>query len=224
MNEEPLKKRKKTKKNRRRSSAFTKANKKHCKIVVLGSAACGKTSLIKRFVEMTFSEDHIATVEDQYHRSYKYQGRHYTLKVTDMASPFQFPAMRDLHIQKAEIVLLVYEIDCQKSYNEALQTFKIARGLRPLVPVILIGTKQDVISLNRQNSDEYIESFYSDAISANGHILTSSKDNVGVKEAFEMALDELDKQKCDNEESEENISDSTFSVESSKCFLKCNIL
>ena len=223
MNEEQNKKRKKTKKNRRRSSAFTKANKKHCKIVVLGSSACGKTSLIKRFVEMKFSEDHIETVEDLYHQSYKYRGRHYTLKITDMASPFQFPAMRDLHIQKAEIALLMYEIDCQTSYNEALQTFKIIRGLRPLVPVILVGTKQDIISLNRQNSDDYIESFYSDAISANGHILTSSKDNVGVKEAFEMALDELDKRKC-GKESEESICDSTFSVESSNSLSKCNIL
>ena len=203
MEEEKKTKRKRTKKNRRRSSAFTKAKKKQRKVVVLGSIKCGKTAFIKRFVENTFSDEYKPTVEDLFIRNFKHQGRHYTLQITDMASPFQFPTMRDLHIRAAELILLLYEIDKEASFAEARQVFEIVRTLRADVPVILIGTKQDVIPLKRQNSEEYMESFYSNDIPSNGHILTSAKNDIGVQEAFAMGLDEFQARKQQNTETEE---------------------
>ena len=181
---------KKTGKTRRRSTALTKARKTQRKVIVLGSQKCGKTALVERFVNEKFTGEYKPTVEDLHVRSFKHQARHYTLQITDLASPFQFPAMRDLHIQGAQLILLLYQIGDDKSYQEARQVYDIVRAQRTDdVPVILIGTKKDLIPVSDLDADEFIQTLHRDDIAATGHVLTSAKTGEGIQEAFEMGLD-----------------------------------
>lgn len=216
----------KTKKTRRRSTAYSKARKTQRKVVVLGSKKCGKTAFIKRFVNGEFFETYTPTVEDLYVHSFKYQARHYTLQITDMASPFQFPAMRDLHIRAAELILLLYQIDSEPSYTEARQVFDIVRTLRKEVPVILIGTREDEVPAERRDSQEYMDNFFKNNIPANSHILTSAKEGKGVREAFEAGCDECRKLKKQNsinveEGADEDTRSTTSSIGEDE---KCNLL
>ena len=207
----------KTKKTRRRSTAYSKARKTQRKVVVLGSKKCGKTAFIKRFVTGEFLETYTPTVEDLYVHSFKHQARHYTLQITDMASPFQFPAMRDLHIRAAELILLLYQIDSEPSYAEAHQVFNIVRSLRKDVPVILVGTREDEVAADRRDSQEYMDKFFKNDIPANSHILTSAKVGKGVREAFEAGCDECRKLKKQNSIAleEEGVDEDTRSTTSS---------
>ena len=220
---EKKKTRNKTKKACRRSTAFSKARKTQRKVVVLGSKKCGKTAFIKRFVNGEFFETYTPTVEDLFVYSFKHEARQYTLQITDMASPFQFPAMRDLHIRAAELILLLYKIDCEQSYAEARQVFDIVRSLRKDVPVILVGTMEDLIPSDRKESQEYMDQVFKNDIPANSHILTSAKEGKGVREVFETGSDECRKLKKQHstatEEGEDTRSTTSSIGEDEKCVL-----
>lgn len=193
MEEEAQKKKqqKKSKKPRnRRSTAFSKARKSRRKVIVLGSKKCGKTAFIKRFVEDKFLESYTPTVEDLFVHSCNHKGRNYTLQITDMASPFQFPAMRDLHIRAAELILLLYKIDSEPSFAEAKQVFEIVRSLSQ-VPVILVGTMEDLVEPEQRESQDHMVVFVKkNDIPVTHHVLTSAKSGKGICEVVEVGLDE----------------------------------
>lgn len=190
--------RRKEVRNRRRSSALSKAHEKTKKIVLVGSTRCGKTALVKRFIGAGFQEQYKATVEDSYFYNYKYNSRHLHIEIVDMPSPFAFPVMRDLHIKAADGVLLVYEIGNELSHMEAMKAWERIRELRDALPLVIVGTKQDFMSV-KQNieelmTDNTMHSACNDKTtncSDVPHILTSAKDDVGVKEAFDWCLQEM---------------------------------
>ncbi len=133
-------------KGKRRCSSFL------FKIVVLGSKAVGKTSLIRRFVENEFSNKYLPTVSDIFEKSVCRADDEavYVLKIHDTAGDLQyeFPAMYPLTIADADMFILVYSIENRKSLKLLENTwrdisdrkFKNAGG----VPIVLVGNKRDV--------------------------------------------------------------------------------
>lgn len=205
---------------RRRSSALTKAKKTQKRIVLVGSTKSGKTALVKRFVNNEFSTVYQPTVEDVYYHNYKYGARHFQLEMVDMPSPFMFPVMRDLHIKEADVVMLIYDINNRSSFTELMNAWKQITDIRPNLPVIIVGTKEDLMTFP-QNAEEQTANLIFEMTDTCDidveHILTSAKNDVGVKRAFEICLDQI---------SNENFSGSNSSVSSSdevlpSCFYCC---
>lgn len=210
----------------RRSSALTEVKKKRTRILLVGSTKSGKTTLAKRFINNEFSEKYQPTVEDSYYHNYKYGKRHFHLEIIDMPSPFMFPVMRDLHVKVADAIMLIYEIDNQLSYTEAMDAWKRIRGLREdSLPIVIVGTKQDLMTVSR-NVEECMANMTLPEISDTfdvKHILTSAKNNVGVTEAFQLCLDEIIPG-MDQTSSSLTLSDCNDDENSSSCSCCCGVL
>ena len=162
-----------------------KSKRKPRKIVLIGASKSGKTALAKRFVYNTYSDKYTPTVEEVYHCDYSYHGYNLNLEIIDLPSPFQFPAMRDLYIYKADIIMLVYEIGNKASIKEVRTIYPIIKEQRSdlgtNLPVVLVGTKSDQVG---QGTDEDVSDIPVDI-----HTITSAKYSSNINESFELGLD-----------------------------------
>ena len=178
-----------------RHTALSTARKqrKTRKIILLGSAKCGKTSFLDRLIKRTFTTYYHPTVEHYTNHDYKYKGFNLNLDFIDMCGPFSFPSMRNLNIKSADAVLLFYEISVTSNIKEALACLEIIKELREneRLPIILIGTKKDLhIEKTEEECHEEIQEL-KDSFEGLKHILTSAKFDHHIQDALELALDEF---------------------------------
>ncbi|KOB51795.1 Uncharacterized protein OBRU01_27181, partial [Operophtera brumata] len=64
------------------------------KIVVMGAAKVGKSSLITQFLYNTFSPKYKRTIEEMHHGDFNVSGVRLTLDILDTSGAYEFPAMR----------------------------------------------------------------------------------------------------------------------------------
>lgn len=89
------------------------------RIVVLGAAKVGKSSIIQQFLYDQFSKRYNRTIEDLYMAEYNLSsGASLTLEILDTTGSYQFPAMRALSISNGNAFLLVYSVDDEDSWKE----------------------------------------------------------------------------------------------------------
>lgn len=120
-------------------------------VLVLGAAGVGKTALIKRFTHGYFVADHICTGEDVYTRPVTIGHRSYELQIWDTGAPQKELTGRlgltdrlQLHLARADGVVLCYSVTDADSFRSALVLFKQISHLRPdNVPVFFAGCKAD---------------------------------------------------------------------------------
>ncbi|KAK2150132.1 hypothetical protein LSH36_421g00012 [Paralvinella palmiformis] len=68
------------------------------RLVLLGSAKVGKTSIVSRFLHDTFDDNYTPTIEDFHRKIYKIRGESYRLDLLDTSGNHPFPAMRRLSL------------------------------------------------------------------------------------------------------------------------------
>lgn len=123
------------------------------KIVVMGAAKVGKSSIITQFLYGTFSSKYKRTIEEMHHGDFNVDGVHLTLDILDTSGAYEFPAMRALSISSADAFILVYDVTDASTFEEA-------RALRDQihetkcstnVPIVVVGNKVDLTG-NREVS------------------------------------------------------------------------
>lgn len=165
------------------------------KILVLGSSQSGKSSLIRRFIKNSFTTQYVPSVDGLYNEDYSYRGYNFNVDIVDLPGYVKSNMIRDLHIQTADVIMLVYEIDNLESVHEVRRTFNVIKSTRQdKMPIALVGTKSDLKRGSTppefwQQTDEVIDIL--NEIHGSKHILTSSKYNIHVKEAFEYCFDDI---------------------------------
>ena len=98
----------------RRTTARTKAKKSRNSHVILliGASKCGKSSFLKRLLFDLFSHQYTPTTEDYYQKTFEHRNFIFHFDFIDTCGPFEFPAMRDLSILRADVALLMYDVSC----------------------------------------------------------------------------------------------------------------
>lgn len=116
------------------------------KIVVMGSAKVGKSSIISQFLYGTFSPKYKRTVEEMHHGEFNVAGVHLTLDILDTSGAYEFPAMRALSISSADAFILVYDVTDASTFEEARalrdQIHETKGGTA--VPIVVVGNKIDL--------------------------------------------------------------------------------
>jgi hypothetical protein len=95
------------------------------RLVVLGSARVGKTSLIRQYLYKNFSDKYRETVEDLHCSEFHIRGITLTLDILDTS--VNYPDMRRLAIRTASAFLLVFAVDDVHSFKQ-VQCLLIVRG------------------------------------------------------------------------------------------------
>ena len=149
------------------------------KIVILGHFGVGKTSLIRRFVKDSFSDNYKVTI-----------GVHITKKVVeitadetisliiwDLEGTDDIKMLRDSYLLGTHGVVFVFYVSRPSTFQNINEDLKIVKSKTPKIPIMVVGNKVDLVILND------LQSLLKDNnITAN--FLTSAKTGNSVNEMF----------------------------------------
>lgn len=89
------------------------------RVVMMGAARVGKTSIISQFLYDRYQSRYQQTVEELHRGEYELpDGASLTLDILDTSGAYQFPAMRALSISTGGAFILVFAIDDEESWRE----------------------------------------------------------------------------------------------------------
>lgn len=116
------------------------------KVVIIGDASVGKTSVILRYVNNTFSDNVKPTIGcDHYDKDINVQGQNVKLSIWDTAGQERFRGLSSSYYKKARCVIIVFDITKKSSFDKIdFWRDEIANFADPDVLVMLVGNKVDL--------------------------------------------------------------------------------
>ena len=157
------------------------------RVVVMGAAEVGKTSIITQFLFDKFVAKYKATVEDLYKEDYIMDGMNVTMDFLDTAGSYAFPAMQKLYISTADAFILVYSVNNKESFAEVkkLRDEIMADRKDTMTPIVIVGNKTDLPDrkVTREMAETTVNIDW-----GNGYIEASAKDNDNVTAIFREVL------------------------------------
>jgi small GTP-binding protein len=168
------------------------------KLIVVGDASTGKTSIIKRYVDNYFSEEHKATVGVDFAvKHLNVNGTEVRLQLWDIAGQERFGASSSkVYYRDSLGALLVYDIsrpltfDTVTKWKEEIDTMvRLPDGEGP-IPVVLIGNKCDVESGGGQVDQSHLDRFCEER----GFLKwfdTSAASGEGIDEAMNCVVEKI---------------------------------
>ncbi|ALC49920.1 CG13375 [Drosophila busckii] len=190
-NAEDKPKRDKVGRNNAVDDAIGPANARH-KIVVMGSAKVGKTSIITQFLYNTFTTKYKRTIEEMHQGNFSIAGVSLTLDILDTAGSYEFPAMRALSISSADAFILVYDVTDAATFEEvrAIRDQIHETKATTAVPIVVVGNKIDLLT----EDSELREVEYATTESVvtvdweNGFVEASAANNTNITQVFKELL------------------------------------
>ncbi|OLS14677.1 MAG: small GTP-binding protein [Promethearchaeota archaeon CR_4] len=157
------------------------------KIVLLGDAGVGKTSLVYRFIENRFSTDFKSTLGvNLLKRTIEIDGNQVTTQIWDLGGQEAYKKLRKLYLEGASGALVVYDVTSESSFqnlNEWINSFK---ETRTECPIVLIGNKTDLSQLRKVTQDQ--AKTYAKEKNILDFIETSAKTGENVEVAFKNLI------------------------------------
>ena len=171
------------------------------KVAICGNGAVGKTSLISRFVEGTFTKEYLVTLGVEITKySRDVRGDEVTLIFWDMAGQEQFSKVRQRFFSGTHAAILVFSHEQseegQKSFQNVQKWLEQIREHCGDIPIILLGNKIDLIDdylrldENYDKSDENLKKF-SNNMGFLEYFSTSALTGEGVMSSFRILTFEL---------------------------------
>ncbi|CAG9585272.1 unnamed protein product [Danaus chrysippus] len=160
------------------------------KIVVMGAAKVGKSSLICQFLYNTFSPKYKRTIEEMHHGDFNVAGVRLTLDILDTSGAYEFPAMRALSMQSADAFILVYDVTDANSFAEvrALRDQIHETKESTAVPIVVVGNKVDLAESGEREVEFHTTESVVTVDWENGFVEASAKDNINVSQIFKELL------------------------------------
>jgi small GTP-binding protein len=156
------------------------------KIVVLGHFGVGKTSLIRRFVTDTFSDNYKVTI-----------GVHITKKVVeispdkgislilwDLEGTDDIESIRQAYLLGTHGVIFVFDISRPSTFQHLNKDLEIVSGKMPKAPLLVVGNKSDLV-----DTAELKKTMEDNSISVD--FLTSAKTGDAVNDLFTKLANQL---------------------------------
>jgi Ras-related protein Rab-5C len=162
------------------------------KLVLLGDASVGKTSLVGRFVTNQFNE----AVETTVGAAFSTQsvttdsGRSIKFEIWDTAGQERFKSLAPMYYRNASCAVVVFDLTSETSFSRAKEWVKqLSLSNNPNIVIGLAGNKSDVPSSQRQVKPEEVKQFVLDE----GLIYfeTSAKTGNNVQKIFEAIANKL---------------------------------
>jgi uncharacterized protein len=167
------------------------------KLLMLGDASVGKTSLTHRYITGVFVDSPRLTIGvDFFSKKVKLSnGKKVKLQIWDFGGEERFRFLLPTYSKGSNAGLFLYDITSHKSLESLPDWLEILRKNAGDFPIILIGTKLDLGEHREVSMEEAAEAAKKFQIA--GHIELSSKTGENVENLFQsithLLLDESEK-------------------------------
>jgi small GTP-binding protein len=166
---------------------------KDIKVILLGDSSVGKTSIILRYYKDQFDINSLSTIGSTYvTKDLKRGNVTYVLNIWDTSGQEKYHSVTKLFIQNANIILLVYSIVSQESFNTLEYWYNSALDICDNIDKIVfavIGNKSDLFESENCISEEDPQKFAEDK-KAIFKLVSAKVDKKGLDSLFEQLLDE----------------------------------
>lgn len=155
------------------------------KVIFLGDAAVGKTSIVARHITSSFSENCMPSLGANItSRDYNFADQDITLLIWDIAAQEAFSRVRQQYYNGAKAVFLVYDVTRPGTFEDILTWLDdFNKIIRKKIPIVLIGNKIDLPAVVHAPSGERLAK----DIGAE-FIETSAKTGQNIEEVFERVV------------------------------------
>eukprot|EP00092_Neocalanus_flemingeri_P027903 GFUD01030291.1.p1 GENE.GFUD01030291.1~~GFUD01030291.1.p1 ORF type:complete len:274 (-),score=61.17 GFUD01030291.1:270-1091(-) len=152
------------------------------KILIIGDSGVGKSSLLLRYSDDTFIENHIPTIGVDFKiRTIVLDGKTIKVQMWDTAGQERFKAISQTFYHGAHGIFLVYDVtDSDTFYNIQKWSQDVDKYAAENVKKVLVGNKSD---LHNQIVEFDAAKTYSDSLGV-PFLETSAKNNSNVNQAF----------------------------------------
>ena len=155
------------------------------KILTLGDTKVGKTSFILRYTDNIFHENPLSTIGVDFQRkTVIHENKKLEIQIWDSAGQEKFHSISRQYYNKANGVLLVYDITNKESYDSIKVWIKEIKQNTQVLPImLLIGNKNDLQGkLDEKDGMDLAEKYGLHFFS------TSAKTGNGIDKAMEMLV------------------------------------
>ena len=160
------------------------------KLLMIGDSAVGKTSLLLRYANDTFSSTFITTIGIDFKiKTVDLDGRRVKLQIWDTAGQEQFRTITRSYFRGAQGIVLVYDITDRRTFNSVRSWMaQITDHADQQVNKVFVGNKSDNQSARQVSTQE------GQALAAEydvRFIEASAKADVNVTEAFQAIAQQV---------------------------------
>ncbi len=162
------------------------------KIMVIGEAGVGKTSLVHRFVDNVFNPMTKSTIGVDFslkNEKIELEDRNITvqMQIWDFAGEVKFRELLPLYVRGTRGLLMAFDLSRLETLD-ALPEWKnvIFRTLKKEIPFIVIGMKEDLLPEDLKNDSDFLARITEKvrALGADDFLMTSAKTGRNVRSAF----------------------------------------
>ncbi|KAG2218953.1 hypothetical protein INT45_004645 [Circinella minor] len=153
------------------------------KLLLIGDSGVGKSCLLLRFADDTYTESYISTIGVDFKiRTIELEGKTVKLQIWDTAGQERFRTITSSYYRGAHGIIVVYDVTDQDSFNNIQMWLReIERYAAEGVSKLLVGNKNDLTDkkvVDYTAAKEFSES------SSIPFLETSAKDSSNVEQAF----------------------------------------
>ena len=126
------------------------------KLIFLGDQGVGKSCILNRFMNDTFSEEYQATIGlDFQSKNIQIDNQDIHLLLYDTAGQEKFRSLIPMYTRDANIILLVYDVASKESFNNLSNWLNDLNNInKDEVIFAVVGNKTDLDDRREVNSDE----------------------------------------------------------------------
>jgi len=162
------------------------------KVGMVGDAAIGKTSLMVKYVEGSFTDDYVQTLGVvPMEKMVQLKNVDITFNIWDLGGQHEFLHMLPLVCNEAVALLFMFDLSRKSTLSSVRTWYKQVRVLNKEAQAFLVGTKYDFFSSNftMEQKKEITESAikYAAAMKA-PLVFCSSAASINVKNLFQLVL------------------------------------
>ena len=116
------------------------------KIVIVGDSGVGKTNLVKRFIQNTFSSNTLATVGVEFFsNNYYINDKLCKIEMWDTAGQERYKSMTSAYYRGAMGAIIVYDVTNQVTFNNIERWYNEIRDFSSKdIQIIMVGNKTDL--------------------------------------------------------------------------------
>lgn len=160
------------------------------KILLIGNSGVGKSSLLLRFADDTFTDNFMPTIGVDFKiRTLEVDGRTIKLQIWDTAGQERFKTITSSYYKGAHGIIVVYDITDKESFKNIDNWMnEVEKHASDNVSRILVGNKCDLDESRQVTTDEGKE--LADQYNIR-FMETSAKESANVEEAFTLMTKEI---------------------------------